>query len=211
MSLIARERLGSIGTDVDVAHADLVGRDAAKRMRAGDHTLWQDDSTEVADRLGWLEVADEVRAQLSQARRQVGDRNQAALMGMGGSSLFPEVLNRTFPHAASLTVLDTTDPAAIARIDVDGTTFIAASKSGTTIETTSQLAHFWEQTGDSGDRFVAVTDPATALAKLGRDRHFHAVFENRPDIGGRYSALSWFGVVPALMLGVDADRLLERA
>src|SRR5258708_26012348 len=101
----------------------MAARDAAKRMRSGDHTLWQEDPTEVADRLGWLEVADEVRGQLARARGQVGDREVAALMGMGGSSLFPEVLNRTFSHHGRLSVLDTTDPAAIGRVDVDGTTF----------------------------------------------------------------------------------------
>jgi len=108
-------------------------------------------------------------------------------------------------------VLDTTDPAAIARVVLEGTTFVAASKSGTTIETTSQLAHFWEATGGDANAFVAITDPGTGLATLARERGFAAVFENRPDIGGRYSALSWFGLVPATMLGVDAARLLDRA
>src|SRR4051812_38970792 len=180
-------------------------------MWAGDHTLWQDDPTEVADRLGWLHVVSEIRDALPDAQARVGDRRSAALLGMGGSSLFPEVLNRTFRHPGSLAVLDTTDPAAIGRVAVDGTTFVAASKSGTTIETTSQLAHFWETTGGKGDAFIAITDPGTKLAALGTERDFAAVFENRPDIGGRYSALSWFGMVPALLLGVDAERLLERA
>jgi glucose-6-phosphate isomerase len=209
--VIARERLGSIASAVNRAHDDLVARDAAKRMWAGDHTLWQDDPTEVADRLGWLHVVSEIRAALPAAKERLGDRDTVALLGMGGSSLFPEVLNRTFAHAGSLAVLDTTDPAAIGRVAVEGTTFVAASKSGTTIETTSQLAHFWEATGGRGDQFVAVTDPGTELARLGTERGFHAVFENRPDIGGRYSALSWFGLVPATMLGVDAGRLLDAA
>src|SRR5687767_7934260 len=180
-------------------------------MWAGDHTLWQDDPTEVADRLGWLHVAAEVRDGLVDAHARLDGRGQAALLGMGGSSLFPEVLNRTFEHTGSLAVLDTTDPAAIARVHVDGTTFIAASKSGTTIETTSQLAHFWGRSRETGGQFVAVTDPHTALADLARERGFHALFENRPDIGGRYSALSWFGMVPATMLGVDGARLLDAA
>jgi len=207
----ARERLGPIASAVDETYDDLRARDALARMRAGDHTLWQQDPTEVADRLGWLVVGEEVRAQLDAARERVAGRRQSALLGMGGSSLFPEVLNRTFPHPGSLAVLDTTDPAAIGRVTVEGTTFVAASKSGTTIETTSQLAHFWEATGGRGDAFVAITDPGTKLASLGAERDFAAVFENRPDIGGRYSALSWFGMVPALLLGVDAERILERA
>ncbi|MEA3054660.1 MAG: transaldolase / glucose-6-phosphate isomerase, partial [Actinomycetota bacterium] len=207
----ARERLGPIAPAVDQTFDDLRSRRALARMRSGDHTLWQEDPTEVADRLGWLVVGEQVRAELDVARARIAGRAQSALLGMGGSSLFPEVLNRTFRHPGSLAVLDTTDPAAIGRVVVDGTTFVAASKSGTTVETTSQLAHFWEATGAKGDAFVAITDPGTKLAALGAERDFAAVFENRPDIGGRYSALSWFGMVPALLLGIDAERLLERA
>jgi len=212
VSLIARERLGPIADAVERAHGDLVAKDAAKRMWAGDHTLWQDDPTEVADRLGWLHVLDEMRAGLSTVVDLVGTDRRGVLMGMGGSSLFPEVLNRTFPHREPMTVLDTTDPAAILRVDgIAETTFVAASKSGTTIETTSQLAHFWAATGANGEQFVAVTDPDTALDRLGTERRFRAVFGNRADIGGRYSALSWFGLVPATMMNVDAIRLLDTA
>ena len=211
MSLIARERLGSLASAVADAHEQLVARDAAERMWAGDHTLWQDDPTEVADRLGWLHVPAEVRAGLPDAHARLDGRDQAALLGMGGSSLFPEVLNRTFRHDGSLAVLDTTDPAAIRRVPFMETTFVAASKSGTTIETTSQLAHFWAMSGETSGQFVAVTDPHTPLADLARERRFHALFENRPDIGGRYSALSWFGMVPATLLGIDGTRLLDAA
>jgi hypothetical protein len=211
VSALARERLGSIARDVDRAHDDLVARDAAGRMWSGDHTLWQEDPTEVADRLGWLHVGPEVAARLADARAQLDGCSQVALLGMGGSSLFPEVLNRTFDHAGSLAVLDTTDPAAIGRVAVAGTTFVAASKSGTTIETTSQLAHFWQAADGNGGQFVAITDPGTQLAKLATERRFRAVFENRADIGGRYSALSWFGMVPATMLGIDAERILASA
>jgi hypothetical protein len=114
-----------------------------------------------------------------------------------------------------LRVLDTTDPAAIARVeaevDLGRCLFIAASKSGTTIETTSQLAHFWERTGGDGSRFIAITDAGTELAALGAQRGFRAVCENRPDIGGRYSALSHFGMVPAALIGADLGGLLDRA
>src|SRR5689334_2016531 len=106
MSLIARERLGALASAVDEAHADLVARDAAKRMWAGDHTLWQDDPTEVADRLGWLHVPEEMVA----ADLGIEHGGRIALLGMGGSSLFPEVLARSFPSATELHVLDTTDP-----------------------------------------------------------------------------------------------------
>jgi len=215
-------RLGPIEDAVRAAVDDLVERDAPTRMQQGDHTLWQDDPTEVADRLGWLHSPDEMRAEVADleafAAGVVADGFQhAVLMGMGGSSLFPEVLFRTFGVADGrlrLHVLDTTDPAAIARattgLPLDHTLFIAASKSGTTIETTSQLAHFSEQFPNSS-HFVAITDPGTPLAELGRERGFRRVFENRPDIGGRYSALSYFGLVPGALLGVDLAALLDRA
>ena len=207
-SLIAREQLGPLQRHVDSAHDDLLDRKAASRMRAGDHTLWQEDPNEVADRLGWLPVVEEMR----DADLSVGsDVRKAALLGMGGSSLFPEVLYRSYRSDVELAVLDTTDPAAIARVSADDRLFVVASKSGTTIETTSQLAHFWEATGGRGEQFVAITDPGTQLAQLGAESGFRRVFENRPDIGGRYSALSYFGLVPAALLGIDTDALLADA
>jgi glucose-6-phosphate isomerase len=220
---MARERLGVAAAAVDDAVAVLVEGDALRRMRAGDHTLWQEDPTEVADRLGWLPVVDESLAQVAElealaAAVAADGLEHAVVMGMGGSSLFPEVLWQTFGAAdgrLDLRVLDTTDPAAIARVeaevDLARTLFIAASKSGTTIETTSQLAHFWDRTGGDGSRFVAITDPGTELAALGTERGFRAVLENRSDIGGRYAALSLFGIVPGALLGVDITGLLQRA
>ncbi len=222
-AMITRTRLGSLAAAVDAAADDLVARQAPARLWARDHTLWQEDPTEVADRLGWLPVVAEMQAQVPEleafAAGAAGDGlRHAVLLGMGGSSLFPEVLWRTFGAARGsldLRVLDTTDPAAVAQVadelDLDACLFVAASKSGTTIETLSQLAHFWPLTGDDGGRFVAITDPGTELAELGRERGFREVFENRPDIGGRYSALSYFGLVPAALLGVDVAGLLDRA
>ena len=221
--LIARERLGASKGAVDDAVASLLAEDAVARMHAGDHTLWQDDPTEVADRLGWLPVVAEVQCRLGEleamatAAVAVG-LEHAVVLGMGGSSLFPEVLWQTFGASSrhlDLRVLDTTDPAAIARVeaevDLGRCLFIVASKSGTTIETTSQLAHFWERTGGDGGRFVAITDPGTELAALGNERGFRAVFENRPDIGGRYSALSLFGMVPGALIGAPLEGLLATA
>ncbi|MDP8955111.1 MAG: glucose-6-phosphate isomerase [Actinomycetota bacterium] len=220
--VIGRARLGPIADAVAVATDDLVARDALRRMWMGDHTLWDDEPTEIADRLGWLHVVGEMAERVGEleamAAEAVADGlRHAVLLGMGGSSLFPEVLWRSFgpsPGHLDLTVLDTTDPAAIARVasdhDLDACLFVAASKSGVTIETISQLAHFWELTGGDGRRFLAITDPGTELARLGRDRGFHRVYENRPDIGGRYSALSYFGLVPAALLGVDLAGLLAR-
>ena len=221
--LITSERLGSTAEAVDAAARSLLEADAPARMRAGDHTLWQEDPTEVADRLGWLPVVAEVQERVAEleamAKAAAADGlEHAVVLGMGGSSLFPEVLWQTFGESAGhldLRVLDTTDPAAIARVeaevDLARCLFIAASKSGTTVETTSQLAHFWDRTGGDGSRFVAITDPGTELAELGRQRGFRAVLENRPDIGGRYSALSLFGMVPGALTGAPIGELLAGA
>jgi transaldolase / glucose-6-phosphate isomerase len=221
-NVVSRARLGPVAAAVQEAVADLVERRALTRMWQGDHTLWQDDPSEVADRLGWLDVAGEMADQVPDleafaAEAAADGLGHAVLLGMGGSSLFPEVAWRTFGARSGrldLRVLDTTDPAAIARVgeevDLDTCLFVAASKSGTTLETTSQLAYFWERSGGRGANFVAITDPGTELAKLGHERGFRRVFENRPDIGGRYSALSYFGLVPAALLGADLAGLLER-
>ncbi len=142
---------------------------------------------------------------------------RVVVLGMGGSSLFPEVLDRTFgsrPDRLDLEVLDTTHPAAVARIESEWplarTLFLAASKSGTTIETRSHLARFWADHPDPGC-FAATTDPGSRLAELAEDRKFRRTFLNPPDIGGRYSALSLFGLVPAALGGISPDGLLDGA
>jgi glucose-6-phosphate isomerase len=144
-------------------------------------------------------------------------------MGMGGSSLAPLVFERTFDpgdHGLPLTVLDTTDPATILRIEdevpVANTLFIVASKSGTTAEPLAFGDYFYAQVraekGDrAGENFVAITDPGSPLVDLAQERAFRRTFLNFPDIGGRYSALSYFGLVPAALLGVDVAELLDRA
>ena len=216
------ERLGPIEAAVETAAADLVTRRAVWRAFAADHTLWQEDPTEVADRLGWLfvaaEMADEVSDLDAFARGCAADGlTHVVLMGMGGSSLFPEVLATTFgtaPGYLRLQVLDTTDPAAIRRTAAEcppaSTLYVAASKSGGTIETLSHLAFFWDRVGRP-EQFAAITDPGSSLAELARQRGFRRVFENRPDIGGRYSALSYFGMVPGALIGADLGTLLGRA
>jgi hypothetical protein len=131
---------------------------------------------------------------------------------MGGSSLAPEVFKQTF-GAQTFHVLDTTHPRAIraleAQLDLERTLFVSASKSGSTLETRSHTDYFWEKTGD-GQQWVAITDPGSALEDLARARGFRAVFAGEPTIGGRYSALSPFGLVPAALMGVDLTRLLDR-
>lgn len=201
------------------ARSDLVSRSAVARLFAGDHTLWRDDPTELADRLGWIPVVQEVLAGLPALAERcdalVEGIDDVLLMGMGGSSLFPEVLARTIEPAAGrprLHILDTTDPAAIERLGdacpPARTLHLASSKSGSTIETRSHLEWAWARAAGTG-RFAVVTDPGSELGALARERGFAAIFENRPDIGGRYSALSLFGIVPALLMGADVVALLE--
>jgi glucose-6-phosphate isomerase len=132
---------------------------------------------------------------------------------MGGSSLAPEVIRRTF-ESESFHVLDTTHPAAVRRItdelDFDRTLFVAAVEVGATLETRCHLDFFWERAGKRGELFAAITDPGSELEALARERSFAGVFDGEPTIGGRYSALSVFGLVPAALMGVDLARLLDR-
>jgi transaldolase/glucose-6-phosphate isomerase len=219
------EQLGAIAGAIDAADDEVL--ELIPRIWGRDHTVWQDDPTEVSDRLGWLdspvefsERTDELRAF---AREVVDDGfTDVLLVGMGGSSLYPEVLARTFGPAEghpNLTVLDSTDPAAVARVErelpLETTLVVAASKSGTTIETRSHLDRFWEvlsaAVDEPGRSVVAITDPGSALVDLAEERGFRRVFENPADIGGRFSALSSFGLVPAALLGVDLDRHLAGA
>jgi glucose-6-phosphate isomerase len=212
-------RLGPLADTADDVAADLIARQAVRRLFEADHTLWRDDPTELADRLGWFpvvaEVLDDLDALQARCVPLTSGVDHVLVMGMGGSSLFPEVLARTFgrqPGHPELHVLDTTDPAAVARIGSwcppDRTLHVASSKSGSTIETRSHLEWAWARSGDP-TRFAVVTDPGSELGALARERAFAEVFENRADIGGRYSALSLFGIVPALLAGLDARALLR--
>jgi hypothetical protein len=187
-----------------------------ERIWAYDASLWTDSGE---DRwLGWLDVVTRVEPQLDVlnafAETATEQFEHCVLLGMGGSSLAPEVLRRTF-SVESFHVLDTTHPEAIRRLerglDLERTLFLVSSKSGSTIETRSHLDHFWERTGGRGAQFAAITDPGSELDSLARERGFRAVFAGEPEIGGRYSALSMFGIVPAALMGVDLARFLQRA
>ncbi|HMG41276.1 MAG TPA: hypothetical protein VK611_08100 [Acidimicrobiales bacterium] len=215
------DRLGPLAGETASALAELTERDAVARLWAADHTLWRDDPTEISDRLGWLTVVPELLVGLdslsAECTKLAADVDHVLIMGMGGSSLFPEVLASSFGRvegAPALHVVDTTDPAALSRLaaelPADRTLHVAASKSGTTLETRSHLDWAWERHSDPA-RFAVITDPGSALAALAEERAFAHVFLNRPDIGGRYSALSHFGIVPALLAGFDAGRLLDSA
>ncbi len=193
-----------------------------ERIWARDHTVWRAAATEIPNRLGWIWVTDLMHARVEElelfaARARADGFRTAVLLGMGGSSLAPEMFMTTFgadDDALELIVLDTTHPATIERLtdelDLATTLFVVASKSGTTTETVSQLAHFWDLARD-GRRFAAITDPGTPLEVLARERGFRDVFRNPEDIGGRYSALSFFGLVPAALIGAPVQALLDRA
>ncbi|HEY4378634.1 MAG TPA: hypothetical protein VGM93_15810 [Acidimicrobiales bacterium] len=221
-NVIHRVRLGPLAAAVDEQLAQLAADDVVKRVWDRDHTVWAPDPTEISDRLGWLDVPPEMLAAKERLDGFVAGcladgLTHAVVMGMGGSSLFPEVMARTFGSAAghlTLHVLDTTDPAAVARVEgycpLDTSIFVASSKSGSTVETRSHLAHFWERVGRS-EQFAVVTDPGSDLGKLAKERGFREVFENRPDIGGRYSALSFFGIVPAALAGVPWTTMVDAA
>ncbi len=186
------------------------------RIWANDASLWTDSGE---DRwLGWLDVVGRVRPRVPElnafAEAAIEQFDEFVLLGMGGSSLAPEVLRRAFA-VDSFHVLDTTHPAGIRRLesslDLERTLFIASSKSGSTIETRSHLEYFWERTGGRGVQFAAITDPGSELEQLAQERGFRATFPGEPEIGGRYSALSLFGIVPASLMGVALERFLDRA
>ena len=193
-----------------------------ERIWRKDQTVWKDDPTEITNRLGWLTVVDLMHERAFEleafAKQAASDGFETAvLLGMGGSSLAPEVFMRTFGEAEGaleLIVLDTTHPVTIERVasglELPKTLFVVASKSGGTTETLSHFAHFWEAT-PNGNQFVAITDPGTSLESLAREHGFRALFLNPDDIGGRYSALSYFGLVPAALIGAPLHEVLDRA
>jgi glucose-6-phosphate isomerase len=202
----------------------------AKRIWRKDASLWKtDESThkQIRNSLGWLTVPDEmigVAGELNECAEMIRARGFRHVMvcGMGGSSLCPEVLARTFgrqPGFPELLVLDSTDPDVIARfreqIDVEHCLFVIASKSGTTTEPTV-FYKFWydevsKRRADPGENFIAITDPGSPLVDTAAELGFQRTFLNQADIGGRYSALSYFGMVPAALMGIDIRKLLERA
>ncbi len=206
--------------------ADRVGA----RLAAADPTLWKPEDAAhqavIAEALGWIGVYEDVRDELGDLAefvtevRAEGFRS-AVLLGMGGSSLAPEVFRDVLgdtENGLELHVLDSTDPAAVlaveAAVDLDRTLFVVASKSGGTTETASFHAYFYERLREhcgehAGAHFVAITDEGTSLQRQALEQEFRAVFVNPSDIGGRYSALSFFGLVPAALLGVDLVRLLD--
>jgi glucose-6-phosphate isomerase len=227
--ITARFDPADLADDWAAALDRLAADDVVRRLWDGDHTVIQEDPTECADRLGWLRaLADSARAWPRWALvadeiadgagdQEPGRFTDVVVLGMGGSSLFPEVLSRTFEPGEGfprITVLDSTDPDAVARVtaacEPEHTVVVVASKSGSTIETRSHLEHFWAR-HPIGRQYVAITDPGSGLEALAGERGFRAVLHGDPEIGGRFSALSAFGMVPAALMGLDATELLDTA
>jgi glucose-6-phosphate isomerase/transaldolase/glucose-6-phosphate isomerase len=184
--------------------------DLLQRLLARDTTLWPEGNV-APNRLGWLDVPRRMRDEAAELRQwAAGVRaSHVVLLGMGGSSLGAEVL-RASNGDDRLVVLDTTDPATVAAAPVDDAFYLVSSKLGGTLEVNALLAHFWSHVPD-GARYAAITDPGTSLAQLAADRGFARTFLNPPDIGGRYSVLSYFGLVPAALMGLDVAALCQRA
>jgi transaldolase / glucose-6-phosphate isomerase len=219
--------LGELAPAVDAQLAAWEEADFGRRLWEKDPTLWSPEPfpPELADRLGWLDLAttkpDPALARLAD-RVAAEDVRHVILLGMGGSSLAPEVLSRAIgsgPGRPALLVLDSTHPGAVRSvlntIDPARTWFLVSSKSGTTLETLSFFHFFWDATSqvtdEPGSHFVALTDPGTPLQRMAEQRGFAAVVSTPSDVGGRYSALTPFGMLPAALIGAGADRLLASA
>ena len=190
-------------------------RELVERIWARDPTVWT--AKNEARWLGWLDEParrrEDIDLLLMLADGVQGQIDDVVLLGMGGSSLAPEVLRRSF-GGERMHVLDTTHPKAVRALaeglDLERTLFISASKSGTTLETRSHTDYFWRRV-PRGGQWVAITDPGSQLDELARQRSFRAIYPGEPTIGGRYSALSPFGLVPAALLEIDLEGLLDRA
>ncbi len=217
----------SLATAVKATIADWQSGGKVKRLWDRDASLWT--GSDEANWLGWLDIVEEQIAQQDQLQKlakEVHTRGfeHVLLLGMGGSSLCPEVLRMTFgriPQFPTLHVLDSTDPAQVKffehQIDIAKTLFIVSSKSGSTLEPNIFKQYFFERTKQTvgatkaGSHFIAITDPGSKMQQVAEGDHFLHIFFGRPSIGGRYSALSNFGMVPAAVMGLDTKKFLSRA
>jgi transaldolase/glucose-6-phosphate isomerase len=228
MSATVRFVAGDVEGAITKRLAGWQDADFGRRLWERDPTLWFDPPrAEIENRLGWLDLPETSKALVDPIEKLADEVSASGietvlLLGMGGSSLAPEVFHSAFGGRAGmprLTVLDSTHPDAVLAVaaanPVATTLYVVASKSGATLETMSFLRYFWqragEEIGDPGGHFVAITDPGTPLETLGAERGFRAVFAAPPDVGGRFSALSPFGLVPAGLIGTNVDGLLDRA
>jgi len=223
----AVKALGSLADPVRRRVAGLIADAVPARLWSHDPTLWTADKAgqdEVRNRMGWLNLPDSSRLALKEIRDFVSQVHADGfthflLIGMGGSSLAPDVLSLCFPisseNGVNFSILDSTDPeqifAAEGAFPPEKTLYLVSSKSGGTAEINALFNYFWERSGRAGSHFVAITDPGTSLEALANVRGFRKSFRADPSVGGRYSALTHFGLVPAALLGIDLDRLLDRA
>jgi transaldolase / glucose-6-phosphate isomerase len=217
----------SLASAVKATMADWQSGAKMQRLWQRDASLWT--GSDEASWLGWLDIVDEQIAQQDQLQKlakevQARGFQHVLLLGMGGSSLCPEVLRKTFgriTHFPDLHVLDSTDPAQVKwfehQIDIPKTLFIVSSKSGSTLEPNIFKQYFFERTRQAvgatkvGSHFIAITDPGSHMQQVAEADRFLHIFAGRPSIGGRYSALSNFGMVPAAAMGVDTKKFLSRA
>ncbi len=222
-------RLGDYQTLINDSLADLADDRIIERIWQRDYTVWNESPVEVSNRLGWLSVHDQMRDHIWQIEAlyqavQTEGYTHALLLGMGGSSLAPELFSNVFAGQVTglrLEVLDSTDPAAVAEktisFEPQDSLYIVSTKSGGTVETLSFFKYFYNLTIDkiglngAGRHFVAITDPGSQLVEIAQKNSFRDVFLNDPNIGGRYSALSYFGLLPGALVGVDIRRLINSA
>ncbi|MCC9145374.1 MULTISPECIES: glucose-6-phosphate isomerase [unclassified Arthrobacter] len=222
MTTLSFEAAGAAGAAVDAKVPELVGDEVASRLVAQDPTLWGPDAeAEASIRLGWLNPGESSRplvGQIAALREELAAESvtRVVLAGMGGSSLAPEVITRS--AGVDLTVLDSTDPDVVAAALGDRlaeTVIVVSSKSGSTVETDSQRRVFEQAFTDAGidakSRIVVVTDPGSPLEAAAREAGYRAVFNADPNVGGRYSALTAFGLVPSGLAGADIESLLDDA
>ena len=220
---------GKFQKTIDHALLQIKEKKIFDRIWAHDHTVWKDDLSEIGNCLGWLHSPEVMVGAIGQITAFVDEirtagYTRALLLGMGGSCLAAEVFRKTFDVKdgfLDLAVLDSTDPEAILkkteRLDPSRTLFLISTKSGGTIETISLMKYFYNKTleviGEEtvGDHFIAITDPASSLETMAAQLQFRKIFLNDPNIGGRYSALSYFGLVPAALIGMDLNSILRRA
>lgn len=220
--------LGSLETAVAEAQNQIKQNHISERILQKDHTVWRPDPTEISNRLGWLDLPERMQPEIERINtfvQSVQDQGftHVLLLGMGGSSLAPELFAKTFINedGLQLAIIDTTDPDAILayanRFPLEKTLFIVSTKSGGTVETLSAFKYFYNRIAldlaiqNAGLHFAAITDPGSKLEKIADEFNFRALFLNDPNIGGRYSVLSHFGLVPAALVGVDIATLLYKA
>ncbi len=221
--------LGEQSNIVEQAQAQIESENIVERLWDHDYTIWNEEPDEISNRLGWLhsprvmiDAVNEINEFVDKVRSENFDH--VLLLGMGGSSLAPEVFRKTFGVKAGypdLSVLDSTDPDSVMHAqnfaDKGKTLFIVSTKSGGTIETMSFMKYFYNRTftrygkEKAGQSFVAITDPGSGLEKIAGELGFKKIFLNDPNIGGRFSALSYFGLVPAALVGCDITQILNRA